>query len=167
MEGLEDARNLIHYYRLTRDHRIVMGGGPVGLTYANRLDADSDLSAWAHLERHLHFLWPHLGDIRITHRWGGPFSVTTNLTPSLGYLGDRRAVYSLGCIGHGVSMSRVNGQVLRDLLLEQNSDLTDCPFANRTVIPWPPEPLRMAAAVALRSYLRAEDAFTERSLPRH
>jgi glycine/D-amino acid oxidase-like deaminating enzyme len=33
-QGLEDARNLIHYYRLTPDKRIVMGGGPVGLTYA-------------------------------------------------------------------------------------------------------------------------------------
>jgi glycine/D-amino acid oxidase-like deaminating enzyme len=28
-QGLEDARNLIHYYRLTPDKRLVMGGGPV------------------------------------------------------------------------------------------------------------------------------------------
>jgi hypothetical protein len=33
-QGLEDARNLIHYYRLTPDRRIVMGGGPVGLAVA-------------------------------------------------------------------------------------------------------------------------------------
>ncbi len=30
-EGVEDARNLIHYYRITPDGRLVMGGGPVGL----------------------------------------------------------------------------------------------------------------------------------------
>ena len=35
-EGVEDARNLIHYYRRTPDNRLVMGGGPVGLTYAQR-----------------------------------------------------------------------------------------------------------------------------------
>ena len=57
-------------------------------------------------------------DVAITHRWGGPFSVTLDLTPALGYVGeDRSAVYALGCIGHGVSMSYLNGEVLTDLLL--------------------------------------------------
>ena len=165
-QGLEDARNLIHYYRITPDNRIVMGGGPVGLTYANDLNADSSAAAWEHMEGHLHFLFPHLKDVRITHRWGGPFSVTLNLTPALGYLGDRRAVFTLGCIGHGVSMSHLNSQVLRDLVLERQSDLLDCPFVNRTVIPWPPEPLRIATVTALRTYLQVEDSLYERELPK-
>ena len=151
MQGLEDARNLIHYYRLTPDRRIVMGGGPVGLTYASDLHGDSSEPAWRHLEEHIHFLFPHLDGIAITHRWGGPFSVTLDLMPSLGYLGDQRAAYSLGCIGHGVSMSHLNAQVLRDLLLERQTDLLDCPFVNRKVIPWPPEPLRFAAASGIRT----------------
>lgn len=163
-QGLEDARNLIHYYRLTPDHRIVLGGGPVGLTWANNLHADRNPAAWKHLEQHLFFLFPHLKGIHITHRWGGPFSVTTDLTPALGYLGDRRAVYSLGCIGHGVSMSHLNAKVLRDLLLERQSDLYGCPFVNRRIIPWPPEPLRIMAAGALRGYLQIEDAWYERNL---
>ncbi len=163
-QGLEDARNLIHYYRLTPDHRIVLGGGPVGLTWANNLYADRNPDAWKHLEQHLFFLFPHLKGIHITHRWGGPFSVTANLTPALGYLGDKRAVYSLGCIGHGVSMSHLNAKVLRDLVLERPSDLYGCPFVNRTVIPWPPEPLRIMAAGALRGYLQFEDAWYERNL---
>jgi glycine/D-amino acid oxidase-like deaminating enzyme len=166
-QGLEDARNLIHYYRLTPDQRIVMGGGPVGLTYANSLEGDSDLQAWQHLEAHIHFLFPHLKGVQITHRWGGPFSVTLDLTPAIGYLGDQRAIYTLGCIGHGVSMSHLNSHVIRDLLLERKSDLPDCPFLNRKVIPWPPEPLRILAAGALRGYLQVEDAYYERSLPKH
>lgn len=163
-QGVEDARNLIHYYRITPDRRLVMGGGPVGLTFANNLHADSSEKAWRHLEEHIHFLFPHLKGIRITHRWGGPFSVTTSLTPELGYLHDKQAVYSLGCIGHGVSMSHLNAQVLRDLLLERQSDLLDCPFIHHRFIPWPPEPLRIAAAVALRTYLQIEDAWYERGL---
>lgn len=163
-EGIEDARNLIHYYRLTLDNRLVMGGGPVGLTFANNLNGDRNLSAWKHLEEHIRFLFPSLAGVRITHRWGGPFSVTMDLTPAMGYLGDRRAVYSLGCIGHGVSASHLNAQTLRDLILERQSDLLDCPFVNRRVIPWPPEPLRVAIAFALRSYLQAEDWFYEREL---
>jgi glycine/D-amino acid oxidase-like deaminating enzyme len=163
-EGLEDARNLIHYYRLTPDQRIVLGGGPVGLTYGGDLNADSDEKAWAHLEEHLIFLFPHLKGIKITHRWGGAFSVTLDLTPALGYVGGKNAVYSVGCIGHGVSMSHLNAQTIRDLILERKSDLLDCPFVNRQVISWPPEPLRLAAAGALRGYLQAEDWVYEREL---
>ncbi|MCJ7774522.1 MAG: FAD-binding oxidoreductase, partial [Desulfobacterales bacterium] len=164
LEGLEDARNLVHYYRLTPDKRLVMGGGPVGLTWANSLDADSDEHAWNHLEKHIQFLFPSLSGVKITHRWGGPFSVTVNLTPSLGYLGNKRAVYSLGCIGHGVSLSHLNACALRDLLLERQSELLDCPFVNRKIIPWPPEPLRMVTVSAIRGYLQIEDWFYEREL---
>jgi len=164
-QGLEDARNLIHYYRLTPEHRIVIGGGPVGLGRGGNLDHDSDERAWQHLERHLHWLWPHLAGVAITHRWGGPFSVTMDLTPALGYLGqERTAVYGLGCIGHGVAMSYLNGEVLADLLTgDGDSEATRlCPFVNRRVISWPPEPAATAAKYAIRSYLQAEDAFHER-----
>jgi glycine/D-amino acid oxidase-like deaminating enzyme len=164
MEGIEDARNLVHYYRLTPDRRVVLGGGPVGLTWGNALDGDDSEAAWRHLEEHLTFLFPSLRGVRITHRWGGPFSVTLNLTPALGHLGDTRAVYSVGCIGHGVSMSHLNALTLTDLLLERKSDLTASPFVDRTVIPWPSEPLRMTVAAALRGYLRAEDWFYERGM---
>ncbi len=164
-QGVEDARNLIHYYRITPDHRIVMGGGPVGLTWNNDLHADANAPAWAHLERHLQFLFPQLKNVKITHRWGGPFSVTVNLSPALGYVDDKSAVFSLGCIGHGVSMSHLNSQVLRDMLLERQSDLLDCPFVVKRTIPWPPEPLRSAAVQTIRGYLLAEDRWNERSLP--
>lgn len=163
-EGIEDARNLIHYYRLTPDNRLVMGGGPVGLTFANDLDADRNTAAWRHLDEHIHFLFPSLKGVRLTHRWGGPFSVTVDLTPAMGYVGDRRAVYSVGCIGHGVSASHLNAQTLRDLLLERQSELTAGPFVRQRVIPWPPEPLRSLVAYTLRSYLQVEDWWYEREL---
>lgn len=163
-EGLEDARNLIHYYRITPDRRVVIGGGPVGLTYDGRLDGDANEAAWRHLARHLTWLFPSLQGVQVTHRWGGPFSVTLDLTPALGYLGGHDVVYSLGCIGHGVSMSHLNAQVLCDLLLERQSELLACPFVNRRVIPWPPEPIRMAAAVGIRAYLHVEDRWHERGI---
>ncbi len=111
-------------------------------------------------------LFPSFKGAKVTHRWGGPFSVTLDLTPALGYIGDKRAVYSLGCIGHGVSTSHLNAQALRDLLLERESDLLECPFINRRVIPWPPEPLRIVLAQGIRGYLRAEDWIYERRMPR-
>jgi glycine/D-amino acid oxidase-like deaminating enzyme len=164
--GVEDARNLIHYYRLSPDNRLVIGGGPVGLSYGAGLDLDSSQAAWQHLEQHVHLLFPALRDVRVTHRWGGPFSVTLDLTPALGCLGDPSAVYSLGCIGHGVSMSHQNALTLVDLLLERQTENTACPFVNRRVLPWPPEPLRSAAARGIRAYLELEDGWYERGMAR-
>ena len=165
-QGVEDARNLIHYYRLTPDRRIALGGGPVGLPRHNALDSDTDAAAFEHLEEHLLWLWPHLAGVEITHRWGGPFSVTADLTPALGYVGDGRdAVYGLGCIGHGVSMSYRNGHVLAELLLDGPGELAaECPFVNRRVLPWPPEPVAGVLKQAIRGYLQVEDAFHERVL---
>jgi glycine/D-amino acid oxidase-like deaminating enzyme len=156
-EAIEDSRNLIHHYRLTPDNRITMGGGPVGFTYANSLFGDDSPAAWEEVISHFRATFPSLKDIGFTHRWGGPFSVTLDLNPSIGYLADRRAVYSLGCIGHGVSMTHLNAQTLRDMLLERKTELLDGPFVDRRVIPWPPEPIRTALGLALRSYLRIED----------
>jgi glycine/D-amino acid oxidase-like deaminating enzyme len=110
------------------------------------------------------FLFPSLAGARVTHRWGGPFSVTLDLTPALGCLGDPRCVYALGCIGHGVAMTHQNAFTLVDLLLERRTENTECPFVDRRVSPWPPEPLRSLAARAVRAYLRAEDWWHERSM---
>jgi glycine/D-amino acid oxidase-like deaminating enzyme len=165
-QGVEDARNLIHYYRISPDNRLLMGGGPVGLSFAGNMNRDASVSAWRHLEEHIAYVFPALKGINITHRWGGPFSVTVDLTPALGYVGDQRAVYSVGCIGHGVSMTHLNGQTIRDLILEKQTELTEVFFVNRRVIPWPPEPLRLGISLALRSYLQAEDWAYERNLPK-
>jgi glycine/D-amino acid oxidase-like deaminating enzyme len=80
-EGLEDTRNLIHHYRLTADNRITMGGGPVGFTWRNSLYGDDSPSAWREVESHFRVTFPHLRKVHFSHRWGGPFSVTLDLTP--------------------------------------------------------------------------------------
>ncbi len=165
-EGVEDTRNLIHHYRLTLDNRITMGGGPVGFTWANGLNGDHNPKSWAEVEGHFRATFPHLRDVRFSHRWGGPFSVTVDMTPAMGYLGDRRAIFSLGCIGHGVSMTHLNAQALRDMVLERESDLTTSPFVGRRVIPWPPEPLRLAMGLAMRGALMAEDWLSEAQVRR-
>jgi glycine/D-amino acid oxidase-like deaminating enzyme len=60
-----------------------------------------------------------------------------DLTPALGYLGeDRTAVYGLGCIGHGVAMSYLNGEVLAGLLTGDGDGeiARQCPFVNRGIV---------------------------------
>ncbi len=161
-EGVEDARNLIHYYRLTADNRLLMGGSDVQVTYGGDLNRDIHAPTFAQLERDIVTTFPALRGVKFTHRWGGPVSVPLDFAPAFGYLGgDRRIVYSLGCVGHGVSLMNYAGLLLRDLVLEQDSDLTRQFFVNRFVIPLPPEPLRFAAAQAIRGALQAEDRWHE------
>ena len=160
--GIEDARNLIHYFRPSPDGRLLMGGGPVPIAFGRQMRPDRDAAAFEHLRRFLHTLFPQLGNVRITHHWGGPFSATLDLVPALGYVRDRRAVYNVGCIGHGVSLMPSNGRILADLLLERQTPLTALWFVNRRVWLWPPEPFRWAVSHLVRGYLQMEDAWYER-----
>ncbi len=163
-QGIEDARNLVHYFRLTPDNRLAMGGSDVSLAYGRNMDRDLNPRVFADLEHDVVRLFPSLKGVRFTHRWGGPVSVPVDMAPAMGYIGDPRAVYSLGCVGHGVSMTHLNGWTAADLLLERKTDLKEVWFVNRRMLPWPPEPLRLIASHAIRGYMRIEDAIYERKL---
>lgn len=160
--GIEDARNLIHYFRPSPDGRLLMGGGPVILSFGDNMDKDDHPPTWRHLETFIHMLFPQLEGVHITHRWGGPFSATLDLVPALGYVGDKRAVYNVGCIGHGVSLMPSNGRIIADLVLERKTELTSLWFVNRRTLPWPPEPFRFLIGHGVRDYLRLEDWWYER-----
>ena len=80
-----------------------------------------------------------------------------DMAPALGYVGGKQMVYSLGCVGHGVSLTHLNGRTLADMILEKKTDLTDVFFVNRTTIPWPPEPFRNMAIKAILGYMHIED----------
>jgi glycine/D-amino acid oxidase-like deaminating enzyme len=164
-QGLEDARNFVHYFRLTADNRLAMGGSDVSISFGKSMDRDVNERIFADLEKDIVRLFPSLRGVAIADRWGGPVSVPVDMAPAIGFVGDRRAIFSLGCVGHGVSMTHLNGRTIADLLLEKESDLTRTWFVGRRTIPWPPEPLRFAASHAIRGYMRIEDWAYERKLP--
>jgi glycine/D-amino acid oxidase-like deaminating enzyme len=160
-QGIEDARNLVHYYRLTSDNRLLMGGRAVGLAYGNGMDKDLDNSVFDDLERDIPRIFPQLENVGFTHRWGGPVSITVDMAPAMGYVGDKRLIYSLGCMGHGVSLTHLNGVIAADLVLERKSELTDLFFVNRRTIPWPPEPIRNLASKAVLAGMNIHDSFND------
>jgi glycine/D-amino acid oxidase-like deaminating enzyme len=157
-QGIEDARNLVHYYRLTADNRIVMGGRDVSLSKGfYDMDQDDNEQTFEDLREDVRELFPPLKDIRFEDAWGGPVSVPLDMAPVIGYMGDERVVYSLGCVGHGVSLTHLNGQTIRDLILERKTELSDVFFVNRRSIPWPPEPFRTIGVKAIVGYMHVED----------
>ncbi len=139
------------------------GGGDARYFYGNQLGVDHHAPTFERLERLISQTFPALQGVRITHRWGGPISVTLGLAPILGTLGsERRAVYSAGCMGYGVALSHLNGCAIGDLILEQRTELTSMFFVKRDTIPLPSEPLRAPLVNGFLAALRALDAFDER-----
>ncbi len=161
--GIEDARNLIHYFRPSPDGRLLMGGGPVGIGFGKNMDYDQDPKVFRHLETFLKTLFPQLQEVRMAYQWGGPFSVTLDMIPAVGALkDDPRILYNVGCIGHGVSLMPSNGRILADLALDRKTALTDLWFVNRKGLSWPPEPFRFLLSWKVRAYLALEDFWRER-----
>lgn len=165
-EGIEDGRNFMHYYRLLPDGRLLAGGGPGLVPFAGTMNHDASPKVWDHLERFITKTFPALRGLRVEYRWGGAFSVTSNMTPQVGALHGGSAVYALGCTGHGVAMTHMNGRVVRDLILERKTELTDLWFVNQRSLPVPPEPLRFIAAEAVGAAMRFDDWWCDRGDPR-
>jgi glycine/D-amino acid oxidase-like deaminating enzyme len=164
-QGIEDARNLVHYYRLTADNRLLMGGRDIALSTDGTMDHDVDPPTFAGLKRDVRELFPALQEVEFTHEWGGPVSVPLDMAPAMGYAGDRKLIYSLGCMGHGVSMTHLNGRTAADLALDRKTELTDVFFVNRRTIPWPPGPISRAAARAILGFMHLDDQRAERGRP--
>lgn len=158
-EGIEDFRDLVHYYRLTADNRILLGGRDISTAFGYDMSVERDYNEdiFDGLKRDLIQMFPSLKNIRFTHQWGGPVSVPLDLAPAMGYAGGKNMVYSLGCCGHGVSMTHLNGQTLSDLILERDTELTRTFFVNRKTIPYPPEPFRTAVIKGIVGFMRWED----------
>jgi glycine/D-amino acid oxidase-like deaminating enzyme len=161
-EGIEDGRNFMHFYRLTPDGRLLVGGGPGVVPYAGNMDNDAYPIAWNHLEQFIGTTFPALRHIGIDYRWGGAFSVTSDSTPQVGTLDGGGAIYAVGCTGHGVAMTHMNGRIIRDLVLDRKTDLTDLWFVNRRSFPLPPEPIRSIAAKAVTTAMKIDDWLCDR-----
>jgi glycine/D-amino acid oxidase-like deaminating enzyme len=78
-EGLSDAGNEFHYFRRSRDDRILWGGHDAIYHPGNRVHAGHDRrpETFATLERTFAATFPQLDGIRFTHRWGGAIDTTT------------------------------------------------------------------------------------------
>lgn len=162
-QAIVDARNLTHYYRLTPDNRLLVGGGDAHYFYNDEVGVDKHAATFAHLERFIYVTFPGLRGIKITHHWGGPISATLDMTPVLGYIGDQRAIYTAGCMGHGMPLAILNGQTISDMIGGQHTELTDLFFVGRSVLPLPPEPLRAPLANGILGIMRVQDAYDERN----
>ncbi len=158
-QGLEDKRTYIHYFRPTADGRILMGGEDAPYYYNSSIDAQHDRNrgVFEILQRDVTTIFPQLKGVRFTHQWGGPVAVTARFVPSFGTLEGGAIHYGFGYSGHGVAPTHLGGQILRDLVLGRETDLTQLCFVRAKPLPFPREPLRYLGVTLARRALLAQD----------
>jgi glycine/D-amino acid oxidase-like deaminating enzyme len=145
-EGVGDAANLFHYYRLTRDDRILWGGYDAVYHFGSRIARDLEQSATTHalLAEHFFTTFPQLEGLRFTHRWGGVIDTCTRFSAFFGTAHGGRVAYAAGYTGLGVAATRFGADVMLDLLSGQETERTRLRMVREKPLPFPPEPARWA-----------------------
>ncbi len=159
-EGIGDAGNQFHYYRLTADDRLVFGGYDALYYFGSDLAARRRRSAVTEqlLAEHLFATFPQLEGTRITHTWGGAIDTCTRFTAFWAQAMGGKVAAVQGYTGLGVGASRFGAQVALDLLDGVDSPRTRLEMVRRRPVPFPPEPLRWAGIQLTRRSIARSDA---------
>ena len=159
-EGIGDAGNQFHYFRTTRDGRILWGGYDAIYHYASGISAEYDErpETFEVLAEHFFATFPQLAGLAFTHAWGGVIDTCTRFAAFYGTAMAGRVGYALGFTGLGVGATRFAGDVVLDLLAGQDTPRTRLEMVRKKPVPFPPEPIRWVGIEATRRSLARADA---------
>ncbi len=159
-QGVGDAANQFHYYRLTADNRILWGGYDAVYYYGGKISAGLDHrpATLGLLAEHFFTTFPQLEGISFTHAWGGVIDTCTRFSAFYGTALSARLAYAAGYTGLGVGASRFGARVMLDLLSGQPTELTELDMVRSRPVPFPPEPARAAGIALTRWSLARADA---------
>ena len=103
-----DLNEVVDYYRLSADGRLLYGGR---CNYSGR----EPRSIKASIQPRMLKVYPELGNAKIDYEWGGKISIVLNRIPVMGRIG-KNVFYSQGYSGHGVNATHVAGEVVADAI---------------------------------------------------
>jgi glycine/D-amino acid oxidase-like deaminating enzyme len=143
-EGVADAGNQFHYYRLTKDQSILWGGYDAIYNFRGQVRREYEFNADTYATLAGHFLktFPQLAGIKFTHAWGGAIDTCTRFSPFWGTAHRGRVAYVLGYTGLGVGSTRFGAATMLDLLDGVQTERTALTMVRKKPMPFPPEPLR-------------------------
>ena len=140
-----DTKNLLFYWRLSPDRRMVFGG-------RRSLSHASVDEAAAYLTRSMRAIHPQLADVAVTHRWGGSVAITLDRMPHVGRV--RGAWYATGCNGSGVALNTWLGHRLAHVVLGEAAPPS---FAELRHRPIPLHRVRRAYLPLVGQWFRYQD----------
>jgi glycine/D-amino acid oxidase-like deaminating enzyme len=162
-EAITDGRALLHYFRTTKDGRILLGWGggrmEVGARTHGRAEIDAGVVELTRLG--LLRIFPMLEGRRIDHAWGGPIDVSPTHLPAIVTLQGGRAWAAFGYTGNGVGPSHLAGRSLAALALGRSEPAAQWAWVDPPPKIVPPEPLRVAGATVIRAAIARKEALEE------
>jgi len=143
-EGLSEAGNQFHYYRMTKDNEILWGGYDAIYNFRGEVRHEYETSAetYAHLAKAFLETFPQLKDVKFTYGWGGAIDTCSRFSQFWGKAHRGRVAYVMGYTGLGVGASRFGAQVMLDLLDGKDNERTRLKMVRRKPLPFPPEPFK-------------------------
>ena len=106
-----DSRFVVNYFRLSRDGRLLFGGGE---NHGYRFPADIA----AKVRKPMLRVFPQLEDARIDHAWGGTLAITMDRLPH--FARPRPGILSIsGYSGHGVALATLAGKLAAEAIAGQ------------------------------------------------
>jgi glycine/D-amino acid oxidase-like deaminating enzyme len=105
-----DSKNLLYYFRITPDHRLLFGGRA---RFAMS-SPQSDEKSGRILQQAMTSVFPQLANARVDYCWGGLVDMSMD---RMVHAGERDGLfYSMGYSGHGVQMATHMGKQMAEYL---------------------------------------------------
>jgi glycine/D-amino acid oxidase-like deaminating enzyme len=105
-----DSKNLLYYFRITPDQRLLFGGR-ARFAMSN---PESDEKSGRILQKAMLSVFPQLADARVDYCWGGQVDMTLD---RLVHAGEHDGLYySVGYSGHGVQMATYMGKQMAEYM---------------------------------------------------
>jgi gamma-glutamylputrescine oxidase len=143
-----DDRQVLDYYRVTGDHRLLFGGGA---GYSGR----APRGVAARMRRRVLRVFPQLAGADIAHAWSGRVAITRNRLPDIGRLA-ANVYYAQGFSGQGLVLTGVAGRAIAEAITGAPNDFDL--LARIRHAPFPGgRALRMPLLVAGQAWMRLKD----------
>ena len=147
-ECIIDSRRLFNYFRLTRDRRIVFGGGAPAYGSASRAASFDDLL------QEMRRTFPEGESLQIAKTWCGTIDYTLDGLPMIGPVRpDGDVFYVGGFCGHGIALGIRSGKWVADLIARKSSRRAFPGFRSKAPL-IPGEWLRRSCFAAASGWMR-------------
>lgn len=142
-QGVADLANQFHYYRMSKDNRILFGGYDAIYHFGGKIRADYEDRPETHrlLASHFFTTFPQLEGIKFTHRWAGVIDTCSRFTAFFGHARGGRVAHVAGFTGLGVASTRFAANVMLDQLWGLKTERTELKMVKSMPIPFPPDPI--------------------------
>jgi glycine/D-amino acid oxidase-like deaminating enzyme len=158
--GASDLGNQFHYFRPTRDNRVLWGGYDAVYYNGGRIRSEHETrpETFTALARHFFDTFPQLEGVSFTHAWGGVIDTCSRFCAFFGTAHAGQVAYAAGYTGLGVGATRFGAQVLLDKLYKPGDPERErLSLVNSKPVPFPPEPLRSGVIQATRASIARAD----------